>query len=217
MVRAGFTSTVSNRKALRVGQEPLDVYRRYMATYSRQQCLLPLRSEADRQSRAQLGAAAAADVGGLLGHRRESQTGQHTHGVIGHSSIADRPTASAPSSRKPSPCRRPTRSARRAARHAARSRRRPYLVTIAEIACFRMVEGPAAAGPDHRRQPRRDRPSRRQQGRCRPGRSRPPCGSARRTAFAFRCAIQDGRATVANVEHERAAVSLQKIMGAIGP
>jgi (3,5-dihydroxyphenyl)acetyl-CoA 1,2-dioxygenase len=39
MVRAGFTSTVSNRKALRVGQEPLDVYRRYMATYSRQQCL----------------------------------------------------------------------------------------------------------------------------------------------------------------------------------
>jgi thioesterase DpgC len=39
MVRAGFTSTVSNRKGLRVGQEPLDVYRRYMATYSRQQCL----------------------------------------------------------------------------------------------------------------------------------------------------------------------------------
>lgn len=39
MVRAGFTSAVSNRKALRVGEEPLDVYRRYMATYSRQQCL----------------------------------------------------------------------------------------------------------------------------------------------------------------------------------
>ena len=39
MVRAGFTSTVSNRKALRVGQEPLPVYRRYMATYSRQQSL----------------------------------------------------------------------------------------------------------------------------------------------------------------------------------
>jgi thioesterase DpgC len=39
MVRAGFTSTVSNRKALRVGQEPLHTYRRYMATYSRQQCL----------------------------------------------------------------------------------------------------------------------------------------------------------------------------------
>ena len=38
MVRAGFTSTVSNRKALRVGQEPLDVYRRYTAVYSRQQC-----------------------------------------------------------------------------------------------------------------------------------------------------------------------------------
>ena len=39
MVRAGFTSTVSNRKALRVGEEPLSVYRRYMATYSRQQAL----------------------------------------------------------------------------------------------------------------------------------------------------------------------------------
>jgi (3,5-dihydroxyphenyl)acetyl-CoA 1,2-dioxygenase len=39
MVRAGFTSTVSNRKALRAGQEPLPVYRSYMATYSRQQCL----------------------------------------------------------------------------------------------------------------------------------------------------------------------------------
>lgn len=39
MLNAGFTSAVSNRKALRVGQEPLDVYRRYMATYARQQAL----------------------------------------------------------------------------------------------------------------------------------------------------------------------------------
>lgn len=39
MLSAGFTSAVSNRKALRVGQEPLDVYRRYMATYSRQQAM----------------------------------------------------------------------------------------------------------------------------------------------------------------------------------
>jgi (3,5-dihydroxyphenyl)acetyl-CoA 1,2-dioxygenase len=37
MIAAGFTSTISNRKALRVGQEPWDVYRRYMAVYSRQQ------------------------------------------------------------------------------------------------------------------------------------------------------------------------------------
>lgn len=37
MIRAGFTSTVGNRKALRVGQEPLATYRRYMAVYSRQQ------------------------------------------------------------------------------------------------------------------------------------------------------------------------------------
>jgi thioesterase DpgC len=39
MVAAGFTSTVSNRKALRAGQEPLESYRRYMAVYARQQCL----------------------------------------------------------------------------------------------------------------------------------------------------------------------------------
>jgi (3,5-dihydroxyphenyl)acetyl-CoA 1,2-dioxygenase len=39
MARAGLTSAVSNRKALRVGQEPLSVYRRFMATYSRQQAL----------------------------------------------------------------------------------------------------------------------------------------------------------------------------------
>jgi (3,5-dihydroxyphenyl)acetyl-CoA 1,2-dioxygenase len=39
MLRAGFTSAVSNRKALRAGQEPLATYRRYLATYSRQQAL----------------------------------------------------------------------------------------------------------------------------------------------------------------------------------
>ena len=39
MVRAGFVSTISNRKALRAGEEPLSTYRRYMAVYSRQQCL----------------------------------------------------------------------------------------------------------------------------------------------------------------------------------
>ena len=39
LVRAGMTSAVSNRKALRVAQEPLSVFRRYMATYSRQQSL----------------------------------------------------------------------------------------------------------------------------------------------------------------------------------
>ncbi len=37
LVRAGMTSAVSNRKALRVAEEPLSVFRRYMATYARQQ------------------------------------------------------------------------------------------------------------------------------------------------------------------------------------
>ena len=39
LVRAGMTSTVANRKALRVGQEPLSAFRRYFATYARQQSL----------------------------------------------------------------------------------------------------------------------------------------------------------------------------------
>lgn len=39
LVRAGMTSAVANRKALRVAQEPLPVYRRYIATYTRQQSL----------------------------------------------------------------------------------------------------------------------------------------------------------------------------------
>ncbi|MDR3421672.1 MAG: enoyl-CoA hydratase/isomerase family protein [Xanthobacteraceae bacterium] len=39
LVRAGMTSAVANRKALRVAQEPLAVFRRYMATYARQQSL----------------------------------------------------------------------------------------------------------------------------------------------------------------------------------
>jgi (3,5-dihydroxyphenyl)acetyl-CoA 1,2-dioxygenase len=37
LVRAGMISAVSNRRALRVGEEPLPIFRRYMATYARQQ------------------------------------------------------------------------------------------------------------------------------------------------------------------------------------
>jgi thioesterase DpgC len=39
LVRAGITSAVANRKALRVAQEPLSEFRRYYATYARQQSL----------------------------------------------------------------------------------------------------------------------------------------------------------------------------------
>jgi (3,5-dihydroxyphenyl)acetyl-CoA 1,2-dioxygenase len=37
LVRAGMMSAVSNRKALRVAEEPLTIFRRYIATYARQQ------------------------------------------------------------------------------------------------------------------------------------------------------------------------------------
>jgi (3,5-dihydroxyphenyl)acetyl-CoA 1,2-dioxygenase len=39
LMRAGMTSAVANRKALRVAQEPLSDFRRYFATYARQQSL----------------------------------------------------------------------------------------------------------------------------------------------------------------------------------
>ena len=37
LTSAGTTSLLANRKAMRVGHEPLDVFRRYMATYAREQ------------------------------------------------------------------------------------------------------------------------------------------------------------------------------------
>lgn len=39
MIRGGFVSTIGNRRALRVGEEPLSSFRHYMAVYSRQQSL----------------------------------------------------------------------------------------------------------------------------------------------------------------------------------
>jgi (3,5-dihydroxyphenyl)acetyl-CoA 1,2-dioxygenase len=39
LIKAGMTSLLANRKALRVGQEPLSDFRRYFATYARQQSL----------------------------------------------------------------------------------------------------------------------------------------------------------------------------------
>ena len=53
-VSAGTTSLVANRMALREAQEPLDLFRRYMSNYAREQALLPLQPGPDRQPRAQL-------------------------------------------------------------------------------------------------------------------------------------------------------------------
>jgi thioesterase DpgC len=36
---SGVVSAAGNRKALRVGQEPIDAFRAYMATYAREQAL----------------------------------------------------------------------------------------------------------------------------------------------------------------------------------
>ena len=37
LTSSGMTSLLANRKALRVAHEPLDVFRRYMANYAREQ------------------------------------------------------------------------------------------------------------------------------------------------------------------------------------
>jgi predicted thioesterase len=91
----------------------------------------------------------------------------------------------------------------------------PYLVKIAEVACFRMVEGLLQPGQitvgnrvviDHL-------------GPSKVGAVLVVEATLRereKNRFRFSVRIQDGTRTVANVEHERAAVSLQKIMDAIG-
>jgi fluoroacetyl-CoA thioesterase len=91
----------------------------------------------------------------------------------------------------------------------------PFLVTIAEIACYRLVQdqlepgqitvgsrvvidhlGPSKVGATllvTATLPQRDR-----------------------KRFKFSVRIEDGERTIANVEHDRAAVSLQKIMSSLG-
>jgi predicted thioesterase len=91
----------------------------------------------------------------------------------------------------------------------------PFLVKIAEVACFRMVEGLLQPGQitvgsrvviDHL-------------GPSKVGAVLVVEATLRereKNRFRFSVRIQDGARTVATIEHERAAVSLQKIMGAIG-
>jgi predicted thioesterase len=88
-------------------------------------------------------------------------------------------------------------------------------VKIAEVACFRMVEGLLQPGQitvgsrvviDHL-------------GPSKVGALlviEVTLREREKNRFRFAVRIQDGARTVANIEHERAAVSLQKIMGAIG-
>ena len=37
LTSSGLVSAAANRRAMRVGQEPLDIFRQYMATFSREQ------------------------------------------------------------------------------------------------------------------------------------------------------------------------------------
>lgn len=91
----------------------------------------------------------------------------------------------------------------------------PFLVTIAEIACYRLVQDQLEPGQitvgsrvviDHL-------------GPSKVGATLLVTATllARdRNRFKFSVRIEDGERTVANVEHDRAAVSLQKIMSALG-
>ncbi len=91
----------------------------------------------------------------------------------------------------------------------------PYLVAIAEVACGRLVKDRLEAGQisvgtrvviNHL-------------GASKVGAElviRAALVQWERNRFKFSVRIEDGERTVATVEHERAAVSLQKIMSALG-
>lgn len=91
----------------------------------------------------------------------------------------------------------------------------PYLVTIAEVACYRLVQhllepGQITVGTrvviDHL-------------GASKVGAElviKAALVNRDRNRFKFSVRIEDGARTVATVEHERAAVSLQKIMSTLG-
>jgi fluoroacetyl-CoA thioesterase len=91
----------------------------------------------------------------------------------------------------------------------------PFLVTIAEIACYRLVQDQLEPGQitvgsrvviDHL-------------GPSKVGATLLVTATllARdRKRFKFSVRIEDGERTIANVEHDRAAVSLQKIMSSLG-
>ena len=51
---AGAVSGVANRRALRIGQEPIETFREYMATYCREQADVPLQPGPDPQPRGEL-------------------------------------------------------------------------------------------------------------------------------------------------------------------
>ena len=54
LARAGAVSGVANRRALRIGQEPLDIFREYMAVYCARAGGLLLQPGADPQPRGEL-------------------------------------------------------------------------------------------------------------------------------------------------------------------
>ena len=47
---SGVVSAAGNRKAIRIGQEPIDLFRQYMAVYAREQASVSLQPAADRKS-----------------------------------------------------------------------------------------------------------------------------------------------------------------------
>jgi fluoroacetyl-CoA thioesterase len=91
----------------------------------------------------------------------------------------------------------------------------PFLVTIAELACYRLVEQQLEPGQitvgsrvviDHL-------------GPSKVGAVlviKATLVRREKNRFKFSVRIEDGARTVANIEHDRAAVSLQKIMAALG-
>ena len=91
----------------------------------------------------------------------------------------------------------------------------PYLVTIAEFACANLVKGHARARPDHVG----TRVVIDHLGASKVGAElviKAALVKREKNRFRFAVEIEDGARMVAKIEHERAAVSLEKIMKALG-
>ena len=77
LTSSGVVSAVSNRRGFRIGQEPLDLFRRYLALYAREQAYLPFQPGADRQPRAPLERDAAEGLTSRHGHTETNRPRLH--------------------------------------------------------------------------------------------------------------------------------------------
>ena len=116
LTSSGLVNAAANRRAMRVGQEPLDLFRAYMATYAREQALLPPQPGAGRQPRDATGMPTSAALSRRDLGRRRGAAARGARGAAARAPARDRRARAGP--------RQPRR--RRAAARGRRDRRRGH-------------------------------------------------------------------------------------------